>query len=906
SWCQDVVIYDEEPGTTVDGDCRLAFGYYPNGMTSTGEMNYKFDAWTLDGRSEAYIYQWSFGDGSEDEGQSVDHGYAAGDVYYVCVEAWEGDKFICSWCDEVRIGDEQDNECQLGFEIYRDDSDAQDAFEWYKFEAYLPGSVGADQYEFKWTLGDGRFAYGPAIRHNFTDGGVYEVCLEAYRNDELVCTWCDKVLIDDTPDQGCQLAFDYEPNGERNAADVPVMDFKAWTLDGYDADYDYRWEFGDGRGAAGQRVTHDFKEPGVYKVCVGAFTGEYYVCHWCTEVEVEAVPNEGCQLAFSYAPDYSTTDDLNWYDFKAWTLDGNADNYTYKWDFGDDQTSAGQTARNGFTDPGAYKVCVDAYDGERFVCSWCSEVRVEEELQDEDCQIAFAYYEEEPMEGRQRFKFELESLSDNEEGYTYKWSFDNGESAEGRTATTAYTEEGIYTVCVDAYLGDEYVCGWCERIKVEEIPEWLPCDLDVAFEKDELSVWLKVREDYAKYYWDFGDGTTANERSVTHTYAEPGSYFICLEVVDRNGEHCSRCEMVTVRKEEEPYVDPCIDTDKIDYDVACTTDVKPVCGCDNVTYKNSCVAENYYGIKEWVEGPCERDEPGDELVICETDFKYSAFKVSDTRYLFEFHADETPDAIFFWDFGDGSEPSVEQSPTHYYDLPEAGDAAITACLYVIKRNEDAADDEPSYCLASYCETLAIDDARDAFIEGTITSGGEGFRRKIERRSGGGEPLADVKVLLLDVFGQVIRHDLTDDNGQYHFEELLFGDYSVKVEIDGIDHEPVPVQLDPLHQDEEDLDFEVTEEAISTGIEEQAFAKSINLFPNPTTGSIQLAFDLQEATNLQIKVTNLFGQTLQLREADFTVGAQQVELNLSEYAAGIYMITISTPTESFSRRVVRQE
>jgi hypothetical protein len=42
----------------------------------------------------------------------------------------------------------------------------------------------------------------------------------------------------------------------------------------------------------------------------------------------------------------------------------------------------------------------------------------------------------------------------------------------------------------------------------------------------------------------------------------------------------------------------------IDLSIACTTDWNPVCGCDDVTYSNPCVAENHFGIQEWTFGEC--------------------------------------------------------------------------------------------------------------------------------------------------------------------------------------------------------------------------------------------------------------------------------------------------------------
>lgn len=40
---------------------------------------------------------------------------------------------------------------------------------------------------------------------------------------------------------------------------------------------------------------------------------------------------------------------------------------------------------------------------------------------------------------------------------------------------------------------------------------------------------------------------------------------------------------------------------------ACTKEYDPVCGCNDKTYENPCMAESF-GIKKWTKGPCEESK----------------------------------------------------------------------------------------------------------------------------------------------------------------------------------------------------------------------------------------------------------------------------------------------------------
>jgi zinc-dependent metalloproteinase lipoprotein len=89
---------------------------------------------------------------------------------------------------------------------------------------------------------------------------------------------------------------------------------------------------------------------------------------------------------------------------------------------------------------------------------------------------------------------------------------------------------------------------------------------------------------------------------------------------------------------------------------------------------------------------------------------------------------------------------------------------------------------------------------------------------------------------------------------------------------------------------------------SIGLNASELNNQISIFPNPSTGIINLAFALKNQSNVKIEVTNMLGQTV-YSDIESNVSAQTKTIRLNDVAKGVYMITVSTANEKLIRKVV---
>lgn len=96
-------------------------------------------------------------------------------------------------------------------------------------------------------------------------------------------------------------------------------------------------------------------------------------------------------------------------------------------------------------------------------------------------------------------------------------------------------------------------------------------------------------------------------------------------------------------------------------------------------------------------------------------------------------------------------------------------------------------------------------------------------------------------------------------------------------------------------------FASCEACITDGAIDLALDRSLRLFPNPNKGQFELAFDLPESQELNIRIYTPIGQLIQHQTRNFQAGHNQMSLNVA--TKGLFFVEISGENGRVNRRAV---
>jgi gliding motility-associated-like protein len=529
-----------------------------------------------------------------------------------------------------------------------------------------------------WNFGDpasGAFNESTAQNptHSFTAPGIYNVQLvvKAFGYDTIV----QQVEIFAPPT--AEFSFNTPCQGE-------AVNFIDESLPGDAPIESWFWDFADGNTSDEQNPSH------VYQ-----FSGNYLVDLTVTDTNgCSATITKNVTIWQGPTAQFNTfsacVGNLTFFIDKS-TADG-ADIIQWDWNFGDpasggDNFSTEQNPSHEYTAEGVYEVILLVEDANGCVDSDTVDLVVEP--------APVADFIADSVCLGNVMTFINQSFSTGQPISSYYWEFGDGTTSTDANPTKTYANPGNYDVLLVVETEGGCSAEVVKRVKVFFLPvadfEWTnnqACEMDTTFFTDFSAPVGNAIID--TWFWQFGDGGTSDERNPAHYYAEAGSYAVNLLVTDING--CQNSITKTVVVSEAPvsnfifnttdcntlnFTSTGFDPNGLDITAWYWDFGDPASGGDNTSINanpsHTYVNGGTYNVLHIVfnENGC-RDTIVQQVLISGPEAAFSFENNCSGLPVNFFDESNTnandPAVAWLWDFNDGSPNSIQQNPTHVFDL----------------------------------------------------------------------------------------------------------------------------------------------------------------------------------------------------------------------------------------------
>jgi len=161
-------------------------------------------------------------------------------------------------------------------------------------------------------------------------------------------------------------------------------------------------------------------------------------------------------------------------------------------------------------------------------------------------------------------------------------------------------------------------------------------------------------------------------------------------------------------------------------------------------------------------------------------------------------------------------------------------------------------------------------------------------------------LSHVLVLLSDANGNPLTSMFTDEDGNFRFTAIPYGTYRLRYDIPGLPSPDVWVTL--TAEDPEKLQVTIIAEGGATSVEDPK-AELIQLYPNPATEEINVVIPGGEGI-YEIEVIDMQGRLIYAGSGRNHNGILRVDV--SQYSAGLYSVSLLKQDHRFYGRFIKQE
>ena len=190
-----------------------------------------------------------------------------------------------------------------------------------------------------------------------------------------------------------------------------------------------------------------------------------------------------------------------------------------------------------------------------------------------------------------------------------------------------------------------------------------------------------------------------------------------------------------------------------------------------------------------------------------------------------------------------------------------------------------------------------------FISGYVFAGAG-------RGTSGEVPVNGMIVYLRNATTSVLTYTYTDATGYYSFSHLADGEYDIfPADYDYYTTPSAVITLTASAETINNIDFKQhTTLGTITPFNSLATplissANSLSVFPNPTTGSLNIQWAGQQNGEAVIRLTDVTGKEVYKSTWDIKTPSGTLPVNVNNLVSGVYFINISTATGTYTQKIV---